>query len=361
MSTHDLTQPLADCLARIEAGESPAAALDRYRDLRPRLAPLVTAALAVQAVPLTPAPPAFRAALGAELAERATARTAPSTVAPAPGRPWAVLLALAVAVLGLTAVVLWGERAWPRTATVHAPVQPASAGSGITGQTAGMGPRPVLRRQPPAAAPTATPRSPGADRAPAGMAVVIEAATTPATRGPTFSSPTAIGASATSSPTDTQLPPEPPDEDRRPTATLASSPTTFTSTPPATASPTPAGSVVIAGFVKQGDAALAGMVVELFAASVVADCAPEPAVSPDATAQTDENGWFELSGLAAGRYRLSARGGARCLPWRWHTGENSPGAAGPCDEGVVELDLAEGVTARSINVLFETELMSSCP
>lgn len=402
MTTPDLNQPLADCLARIEAGESLDAALDRHPNMRCRLAPLVAAALAVQTMPPTPAPPTFRAALGAELARRAAARTVPPTAIPPATatattpysvQPWGSLLGVVLLVLlglsGLLVALRWGED-WRRALVAgtevgvlsHPPGVAAGKDNGADGAAA-VQPSPVLRHGPPAAraeasaaarssaartrdaaAGTAEPRNPTSGSGDAGAVLLAPYAT------PT---PTFAAAVPTPMPPASAAPPTTAEDsgasgnNRPPPSTPPPSPTaTPTDAATATDMPTPApsaaaGAVILSGVVQQGETPLVGLTVELYAAAGLADCLPEPSALPSATARTDDLGRFELAGLAAGQYRLSARGGATCLPRRWHTGENSPAVGGPCEDGVVELDLAEGVAARSINVLFEKDVVGLCP
>jgi hypothetical protein len=62
-----LSDALHDCLARVEAGESPSEALAHHADLRSELAPLVEAAMSVGALPPKAPRPVFRARVQSEL------------------------------------------------------------------------------------------------------------------------------------------------------------------------------------------------------------------------------------------------------------------------------------------------------
>jgi len=408
---------LQACLARIESGAAPdAARADQPATVRDEVADLLSAALAVRALPVTPARPAFRARVQGELA-RIEAETAarrgrtmrwhhriPRPAGRAGGargpfdrrpRPAFLLGAVAAAMLLLIGAAYAaagsrpGDLLYPLRQEVAHLVgfgagrdEPGSGagwrqddrGEGASTPMAGSTPvirarsgesRTVLRQVP--TPPVAT--SPSMPQLTAPAVVVVLAPATPTEPPTTIATASQIGEAGRGGGQGAEEHRGSADRDRSdrgqiPAPTTAEAPTS-TAGPAVTPTETPStGPVTLYGWVKQDDGAggrpLVGLSVRLYRA-------PSPCPPPDlaallvATTNSDSSGRYELH-VPPGTYVVMAEGrslAGECFPPGWFAAAPVV-VTDPCQAQVIDLS---GGSSPGVghNLVYAAGVDTTCP
>jgi hypothetical protein len=407
-----LTEALADCLARIEQGTSPAVAIAAHPDVRDDLAPLVEAALAVRALPPRPIRPAFRAHLQADLARLEAEARDPLTwrarlLRPVTTRSTRVQIlragAAAIAVVAALGLVVAasadsrpGDALYPlrqRVERVLGWVDRDRVGTGLTGgalpEGEGRGgatvrtgspavPTSVVRRArpslvvEPAASPVGT-MSPARVSGEVGAGpriVYLVVGPTPA-----LADPPTIAVPAPAATTHEDVPRRHPDDGHASATPEASAPATRTPD----ASPTPAetsiaptdtpvpptGPVTAHGVVRvldgPGGIALAGVAVTVY--RDFPTCPPaDLAAYRVGSVITDGTGSYTLQ-VPSGVYRIAVGGpaaGGECYPERWYAGDGVPLAGDPCLGRVLTFDGNVSPSVR-FDLVYEQGAGVTCP
>lgn len=372
MNPPDLAAALADCLARIEAGASPATVLADYPSLAADLAPMIAAATAVtQLQPALPRP-AYRARLAGELAELEARLAAERVAAPAGSRFGSAALIVAALVL-LGGVVVVGTRsqgAGRPTAGTTNDAAPASAVEVRADRP--TAPSPIARQRPPTTGAHRSGLALAAGRDHGGAAArPTAAALRPRAKPLTGAGRAALALPALPSPTPTLTPSAEPTLPGEPTESPSAAPRHTSTPPPVSPSPTAESTATVTamadgqlgGRVLLGNSPLASVTVGIFLIPYGADCVPAAGAEPLLATQTDASGAFQLtvpSGEA--RYQLAAWGGdgRHCFPRRWHTGPSNLALANPCDVAVGRFSVPPGFDVRSMDIRFADSDTTPC-
>jgi hypothetical protein len=371
MNQPDLAAALAACLARIEAGDSPASVLVDYPSLASELAPLIATAAAVTQLPPALPRPGYRSRLAGELTQLEGRLAAERIAEPAGPRFGTAALVVAAVLLGTAALLSVRALGLGRPA-VESSQDPAPVGLVASPAELHRVASPVMRQLAPASPRQAPPAvlalAPAdgssqstSDDGQAGTVAPARANSAPLrprADPPIPAAEAAVSPAPAEPVADPAVPGEAPEDEPE----EASAPVVV-SGPAPIASPTAIPPATVSGRVLLGARPLVSVTVEVFLIPDGAPCLAALLGEPLATAQTNADGSFTLSvPRSERRLELSARGGPHCLPRRWHTGPNTDADEDPCADAVAKFSLPPTVDeAQSMDILFAAADASPCP